>query len=279
MAEKRYSIPQGRLHIHGWRGDLMDAAAQLGTELIRTGARPRHEVDFEGARVFLKGAPLASGPATRHGLRRLVLRAHAPRISEYNNLWWLHNRLFETPVALAAGVLVRAGRPRYQFLLTVVEAAQPFEDVFPQETPSAQRAVMVELGREVARFHALHFVHRDLYPRNLLLRPAGSMRRVVFLDTWAGGPTPGRRGPAYDLACLFLEGARDFQAEHQAAFLESYFDERRRQAQPAAPQQLLRRAQSARNRLWRQLDREPGRRRGRDLPPATWDPPKVTPAS
>lgn len=266
-------LPGGELRVHGWQDATMDAAADLGTTLIDRQVRCGEFIEFQGAPAYLKAGPLGSSAARRHGLRRIFLRAHAPRIAEYNNLCWLLNRLFETPIPHAAGVLIRKGLPRYQFLLTAREHARPFAEAFA-ELPNEERPeVLAELGREVARFHSLHFVHRDLYPRNLLLRGPEQARRIVFLDAWAGGPGPGRRGPAYDLGCFFLDGARDLSPGEQAAFLSAYFAGRASQESSVSPAALLRRAARARRRLVAQLKAEPARLRGRDLPPADWTPP------
>lgn len=273
MAERQLSTPQGLLRLQASDEAFLDAAAQLAKELATSEAKPSGPVEFAGIRAYLKGGPLGPGSARRHGLRRLFLRAAPPRLAEYHNLSWLHERLFETPEPLAAGVLLRGAKPRYQFLLTrELQDAQPMEQSFPSLPAQERQAVLQELAREVARMHSLHFVHRDLYPRNLMLRPAGSNRRVIFLDAWAGGPGPGRRGPSYDMGCLFLEGCMLFTPEEQEQLLELYFDERRRQERPADRAAFLALATQARDALWQQLQRDPGRRRGRPIPPQHWSP-------
>lgn len=273
MAERRLSTPYGTLRLQASQAAYLDAAAELAQELVAGGAKPSGLLEFAGRRAYLKGGPLSPRSARRHALRRLFLRAAPPRLAEYNNLNWLHERLFETPEPLAAGVFLRMGRPRYQFLLTrELEGAQPMEECLASLPAEERRVVLLELAREVARMHSLHFVHRDLYPRNLMLLPAGSHRRVAFLDAWAGGPGPGRRGPAYDLGCLFLDGCVLFSPEEQEQFLSRYFDERRRQEQPTDRAALLASAVQARAALWQQLQREPARRRGRPLPPQAWSP-------
>jgi aminoglycoside/choline kinase family phosphotransferase len=117
---------------------------------------------------------------------------------------------------------------------------------------------------------ALRFVHHDLYPRNLLVAPADAPRRVVFLDAWAGGPAPQWRGPAYDLACFFLEGAELLTRGEQESFLDAYFAERAAQDRPVTRHALLHVARCDRAALRRQLERDPARLRGAPLPRADW---------
>ncbi|MGK0218556.1 MAG: tRNA A-37 threonylcarbamoyl transferase component Bud32 [Planctomycetota bacterium] len=273
MARRQQSTPLGTLHLQASHEQLLDAAAQLALELAQSDARPQEPIDFAGQPAFLKGAPLAPRSARRHALRRLLLRAPAPRMAEYRNLSWLSERLFEVPEPLAAGVLLRAGQPRYQFLITAqLEGARPLEECWKELASAECDAILHELAQEVARMHALHFVHRDLYPRNLMLRPAHCARRVVFLDAWAGGVGPGRRSATYDIGCLFLEGCVLFTPTQQELFLTRYFEERRVQEQAAERTSFLSSAQSARTALRKQLKQEPARRRGRPLPPQHWSP-------
>ena len=137
--------------------------------------------------------------------------------------------------------------------------------VFPDAAPELRHGWITELGREVGRLHALRFVHRDLFPRNLLVLPEDRPRRIVFLDAWAGGPGPGRRGPAYDLACLLLEGAEQWTRDEQRLFLSTYVAARTKEGRaPGAgfPARVLR----ERRGLLRRLARDPARLRGRPMP-------------
>ena len=97
-----------------------------------------------------------------------------------------------------------------------------------------------ELADEVARMHALHFVHRDLYPRNLLVRGPDRARRIVFLDAWRGGARLQLRGPAYDLGCLFLHLPEWLSVERQQRLFERYLAQRAIQGKPAEAAPLRR---------------------------------------
>jgi len=251
-----------------------EAAMMLATsEQAATGAW-----DFGGARVFVKASPLRGASARRHMLRRRLLGRHLPRVREYENLGWLRERVFQVPQPFGAAVLWRHGLPRFQALVTewvpgIVELDAALGAAGTDGTAGAagaeeRRALAAELGSEVARMHALGFVHRDLFPRNLLVLPAGPRRRIVFVDAWRAAPHASLRGPAYDLACLFLEGARLWSEEEQQVLLDAYAASRASHGR-AAPLNLLRRARRARQALVRRLERDPARLRGGPAP-APW---------
>ena len=195
MIETRKS-DVGRILVAG--ADATDRDRLAG--LLINGERHAAVQDFGEVRAYVKASGLSGSSARRHGLRRIFLRIQPPRLREYQNLNWLHARLFQVPRTIAAGVLWRVGLPRHQALVTEWLPEHPTLDDFWRFTDDEQRgAVFDELAREVARMHALRFLHRDLFARNLLVGPDTGRRRVVFLDTWAGGPDPSFRGPAYDL--------------------------------------------------------------------------------
>lgn len=249
----------------------MEAAARLGSQLARAGTTIGERREFGQERVYLKGAPLAIRPGWRHALRQCVLRLPPPRLAEYLNLSWMTERHFQCPLPLAGGALFRGGRLRYQFLITreVPNAVGMRE--FLSGSNLGRGVVLEEFARELARLHALRFVHRDLYPRNLLVIPQVTGRRVVFLDAWRGGERLQSRGTEFDLGCFFLSAVALLDDTEQAEFLETYADEREAQARPVRAGWLdaVRRARDAE---WRKLERHPHRRRGRDLPPREWNP-------
>ena len=253
----------------------MESAARLGSRLARDGRSSSEFREFGDERVYLKGSPLAPRPALRHALRQLCLRVPPPRLSEYMNLSWMTERHFHCPLPIAGGALWRAGRPRYQFLITrEVPDAIGMREFLTR--PDERRAgVLSELARELARLHALRFVHRDLYPRNLLVVPARSGRSVVFLDAWRGGERLQSRGCAHDLGCFFLTAAEWLEASEQARFFDEYAAERAAQGRPVARRWLADVAR-ARAAEWRKLERRPERRRGRELPVREWHPRSTT---
>jgi hypothetical protein len=174
-------------------------------------------------RVFHKASPLALRPALRHATRVLSGVAEVPRLQEFANLEWLRAHGFDAVRPLLAGVRRVARLPRYQFLLTeLVEDAPTLTELFERGPPEQREPALLALARDLARLHARGFVHRDLFPRNLLVRGGAGTVRCVFLDAWRGTPRPGRRPPEHDLGCLMLDGARLFSVREQALFLDAY---------------------------------------------------------
>ncbi len=182
----------------------MEAAARIALDAAHAGEKGIRRVRVADEDAVLKCSPLHGKSALRWAAKRWLWRASLPRVSEYHNMEWLTTRLFAVPLPLAAGGLFRAGIPRWQFLVTrFVADGVPLESWLPAASQAERGAVLDEIAREVARMHALRFVHHDLWPRNLLVVPPdGGRARVHFLDAWAGGPGWGWRGVGYDLRCF-----------------------------------------------------------------------------
>ncbi|MFT5049293.1 MAG: tRNA A-37 threonylcarbamoyl transferase component Bud32 [Chlamydiales bacterium] len=182
----------------------------------------REAVDFLRDRAWVKGSVLRGSGARRHGIAHMLWRRRVPRIAEYQNLTWLRDHGFGAARPLAAAVRWSGLLPCYQVLATeYVEGARPVADHLGPDSVDA-RAILTELGREVARMHSLHFVHHDLFFRNLLVLPAGGEHRVVFLDAWSGGRFRSLRGPSYDLACLYSDCGPALAPQLQVHLLEAY---------------------------------------------------------
>lgn len=251
-ADERFSA--GAWSLRGRR----ELFAELADELERhASARTkwRARLTLGGEDVFLKGSPLAGRAALRHALRRTLLGCEEPRLAEFANLDWLTRHGFRAPTPHLAGVRRAGGLTRYQFLVTGWVAA-PRLDEFWARASEPERAVAARaFGRSLARLHALGFVHRDLFARNLLVEAGPTL---VFLDAWRGGPRRGLRGPIHDLACLMLDGARLFRPAEQRLFFQTY-----RAESPQRPgSDLLRAVARARA---RQVPRE--RRRHPEIAP------------
>ncbi len=273
MSELNFRTPLGHLHVQGWRKGMMQAAAELGLEIAREREQAARALELFGERVWLKGGPLAGRARLRHGLRRVLLRRRAPRIQEYFNLSWMIERHFQCALPHAAGVFTRGGLPHYQYLLTAqIEAPRTLLEVLERSTTSEREPLLAELAREVSRLHALGFVHHDLYLRNVLVVPREGARSLWLVDAWRGGPRPQLRGPAYDLACLFLDAAALLDPDEQGRFLAAYLAGRSAQGRQADARKLFPAIARARRALYAKLVDDPGRRRGRALPPPTWDP-------
>lgn len=265
MAAHRLQTALGALTIVGERADEIAIATEIALDAARR-ARPIGAfVPFAGARAYLKAEPLRGRARARWTIKRALFRRPLPRLSEYENLRWLRARLFQAPRPLCAGVFSRAGAPWFQFLLTQevtdVCTLEEFLSDDPHETrasPSApggalRREVVAELAVEVARMHALGFIHHDLYPRNLLVARDAAHSRIHFVDAWAGGPPPQVRGAAYDLGCLTLDTPHTFRADELEAFFVRYGAERAVQDRPVDIVALVERTRTERERLGRKL--------------------------
>jgi len=244
-----------------------EEARERAWELVRAGARVGAVERFAGRPCYLKAAPLAGKAALRHGLRERVLRRPAPRLGERANLLWLRAHGFRAPRPLAAAAFRRGLRTVYQLLWTEWIAGAPtlarVLDGAAAEGREPPGDWVAPLARDVARLHALGFVHRDLYPRNLLVLRGGAEPAVAFLDAWRGGARRQLRGPSYDLACLMLDGASRLPVGLQRELFAAYFAERARRGRAADPRRTLARAARERARL--------ARRSLHAAPPAEWD--------
>lgn len=245
----------------------IEAAERDGRVLAREHATPE-------ARLWLKGDHLPGKARLRHSLRRRV-GLPAPRERELANLEWLRTRLFRVPRPLAAGVLLRGGLVRYQFLaLALLPPHRSLDDELEQTSRERRAERLDELAREVARMHALHFVHRDLHLRNVLVETghpgSGDRRRLILIDTARGGIALPRRGVDHDLGCLFLDAAGALDRQEQRRFVAFYVSERARQGSEVEPLALLEAADARRRELLARIAREPGRWRRPEPPVREW---------
>ncbi|HVS10743.1 MAG TPA: lipopolysaccharide kinase InaA family protein, partial [Planctomycetota bacterium] len=243
---------RARLVVRSASGDRLDCSAvdertaRSAAELaLSAAAEPRavsRAVQLDGMDAWLKASPLRGSASLRYSLRRMLLRLDAPREREYANLEWLRREGFQAPQPLAAGTLARGGRIVWQFLLLErLENARPLVDCLPGAAPAERAELLAELAREVARLHALRFIHHDLHLRNVLVGAApvaSDARRLWFVDAWRGGPGHGLRGPAYDLACLMLHGEGLLSPLERERWIERYLEQRRAHGRPAARARL-----------------------------------------
>ena len=165
--------PRGRLVAVGVDRQRVDDACDVA--LAETSKSAGTAID----ETWFKGSTLTGKAMWRHRARQLFLRAPLPRVNEYQNLEWLAARLFRVPRPLAAGVFARGGLPRYQFLVTErIQSTQTLREHFADAAPATRKRALATLAREAARMHSLGFIHRDLYPRNLLVGRGGVRYRA-----------------------------------------------------------------------------------------------------
>lgn len=250
--------------------ELAAAGEGLARELRpETGSlcEPRH---FAGLDAWLKSEPIAPRVARRLALRARLLGRPYPRLAEFENLLWLREHGFGAPEPLLALIGLREGRARWQLLVTrAVPQARDLRSVLEAREGSLHELLEV-LGARIAALHAAGFVHRDLHPRNLLVREAPSGPEVLFLDAWRGGARRQLRGAAYDLACLFLHLPEWLDEREQGQLFEAYVRGREAQSAPIRPRTFARRVARGRRGLIRRARTEPGRLRGLPLPDPTW---------
>lgn len=251
----------------------MRAAAARGAQGLE-----RRTVD--GRPAYLKYSRLKGSARLRYAWKA-AFGSPAPMLREFGNLGWLRAHGFDAPEPLAAGVFRRRLLPSFQFLATEAIEAPTLRTLAGSDAPGPEtdlETVLARVGVEAARLHAAGFVHRDLYPRNLLIDARGEALRIHLIDAWRGGPGPRwpGRGVVYDLACLALYAPSLWSPDGDRALFGAYFRERGRATGrtpgPAAGEIL---AAVARQRL-RLVDRL--RKRGRTeppIPPRAWSPPEL----
>ncbi len=252
MAARSQRTPLGRLRSCGEREDECARTAEIALERAASGVPSGELVDVLGVRAYFKGEPLRGWARARWTVKHRLFLASMPRVRELHNLNWLRARLFLAPRPMCAGVLSRHGAPWYQFLVTEeVKNAETLERFLMDAEcdPSLRASVIDELADEVARMHSIHFVHHDLFPRNVLIVRGAPHSRVHFIDAWAGGPAPQLRGPAYDLACLTLDPL--LSSADVDAFFDRYCAERAAQERPVDRRALVSRVARERASLQR----------------------------
>ncbi len=222
--------------------------------------------DFEGRALWLKGDHLPGKARWRHTLWRAAGRL-TPRERELERLNWLRARLFRAPEPIACGVVSSGVVLRYHFLaMHALGPNEPLSSAWTHARENERFTWIDELAAELARLHALHVVHRNLFLRNVLVDRAappasGDPRRLILIDPWrAGAPLP-RRGFDYDLGALLLDAVGVWSAEELTRFLVRYFEQREAQHAPEHRRDLLSRAAQRRIEL--------ARRTRRDIP--QWD--------
>lgn len=221
-----------RLHVEpGCASALAAAGVACAADLLAwaTGPRPhsvRRRVDADVAgtsgRFFLKAYRYGTWRRSLGLLGHGTLYGVAPAVQEMRALAWLRAHDLPAVRPIAAASVRRAGRLVAQALLTewVQDAPDLCAWAAAGDVPQG-RALAHRLGEVVGRMHALGFHHRDLHPRNVLVRPAAlaapdAPPAVWLLDCRRAGVGGLRRRRAYDLACLLDPGLLDAAAFHVA---------------------------------------------------------------
>jgi tRNA A-37 threonylcarbamoyl transferase component Bud32 len=135
---------------------------------------------------------------------------------ELNNLRYFNSLGLETPTLIAYGHQTHLGVLQQAVLVTAeVADATDLEqiarsgDLYRKGVPAAQE-ILSELASATRAMHADGFYHKDLKPRNILVRQTGDDTELFFFDCPSGHHPPRlllRRGIVRDLAHL-EEGLR-----------------------------------------------------------------------
>jgi len=270
MIARRGSDAVGAWRLMGADEVWLERAHELAGPFAARGETVGRFVVLRGETVYLKGSPLRGKAHLRHLLRSRLLRLPLPRLAEFENLEWLRANGFEAPRPLAAGALFGHFGPRWQYLLTErVEGAPTLREALDAE-PSRAQPLFEGLLTEVARLHAKGFVHRDLYPRNVLVRETEAGPRFVLLDAWRGGTRPQARGAAYDLGCLFLHAPSWLGPAETRASLDRYVKTRADLGEVIDLARLRDAVDGERRAQRQRIERKPALARGLPLPPESW---------
>lgn len=224
---------RGALELRARDELTLRASIELVERLALSGGDVDEPCSFAGVGAWLTAGELRGAGAWRWALSRGLTGRCAPHTCEYDNLSWLRERLFLAPEPLAAAVVLSAGRPRFQMLVTArVDAAATLEEHWPGCDEGRRRALVLELADVVSRMHALHFVHGALDPRRVLVRAEESGGNLWLTDCWRGGERVQRRGASDDLASLLVRAPEWLGKQMQHEFLEAYLAGRARQGKP-----------------------------------------------
>jgi tRNA A-37 threonylcarbamoyl transferase component Bud32 len=242
--------PRGRSRILAANEELSAAAADLVTRWASCSLAGSANLTFAGLRAVLRWDVLEKSAPFASAWRSMIGLGSIPRVREYTNLVWLAERLFQTPRPLAAGVSTSGSVPGFQFIVceeiegavsldAFLRASGRAEDAPP--APAPQRSgVLTELAREVARMHALRFVHGDLTTAHVLVGPASCSSRIHFSDPSRGGPRLSTRGALGDMAQL-IECVHGTLTEPEIrGLLATYVEERRAQGRAIDAARLTR---------------------------------------
>jgi hypothetical protein len=170
-----------------WNGEIWQAVRQLIAG-ERAGKHPRTvQIRIsEAQQAFLKIFSATSAAAILKDCFRRSKAGRALFIAET-----LMEAGFNAPLALGAGEERYAGALRRSFLLSlpVEGSALPeflrdrFDACAPAFRLRRKRAMLLELAREIRRFHDRGFVHGDLVPSNIFVALDGqALARFCFMD-------------------------------------------------------------------------------------------------
>ncbi|MFM8387067.1 MAG: lipopolysaccharide kinase InaA family protein [Planctomycetia bacterium] len=186
-------------------------------------------------RFHLKRYAYPSWSRSRGLLGRGTLLGSAPCLQEFRALAQMREQQVPAVRPVVAASRSVGGRLSAHALLTehvpgtrdlqqrLLDPADPL-----RTDRRLRRKVAMLLGHVLHRLHAFGLVHRDLYPRNILLRvdEAGVHEpRLWLCDCRRAGPPSWRRGAWHDLATLDADWRGRMPRSDRLATLEAYLEE------------------------------------------------------
>jgi hypothetical protein len=247
---------RGTLRIAAATPEWIEPAIELALDAASRPFCIGEFVTFLGRRAYFKKRRIHGRARVELAWRTLAPFARMPREREYARLTWLAERSFQVPQPLAAGVLARHGLPRFQFLLCAEIAPAVTLDEFlrhgwtravgvnpwaaapavPTErsSPSTRAIVATEIARELARMHALHFVHGAATPDHVLVGRETEAWRVHFLAPRPAHAIVRTLTAALDVAPV----ASALDAAERGGFVATYVEERAAQGRPVDARRL-----------------------------------------
>jgi tRNA A-37 threonylcarbamoyl transferase component Bud32 len=208
-----------RVHLDPRLAPALNAAGLASApRLFRLGGDPESprwvgvvDLPVEGTvgRFHVKRYRYDSWGKSKGLLGRGTVWGTAPEVAEFKALQWLRENGVSAVKPVAAASETRGLRLVAHALVTehvpgAIDLARRLETPGDpvREDRALRRRVAELLGRLLHRMHSEGFVHRDCFPRNVLVKVEEGDARLWVCDCRRGGPPSWRRGAGHDLAAL-----------------------------------------------------------------------------
>ena len=255
---------QALLQAHGLdtvRGAYENSA---GRAIASSGTTEVREVELKGANsaqprvVFIKCYRFPSFASRWSGALRGTLLGRSKVRRELDNLAWLRAHGFDAPLPVAWGEERSGGWLTRSFLISAgipqpVALSKFIRDTLPSRPAATRRELIERLATLTRRLHEQHFVHHDLFWRNIILT-GESLERFALIDAhkgrvWRAGAE--QRSRAADLAALDAPAPWFFRRTERLRFFLRYRGQARLTPEDKALlRATLRLAEPMRERQW-----------------------------
>jgi hypothetical protein len=253
LAALERRTARGILRVVAADSDLLEPAAEIALELGEHPGAQHAAIELAGRSARWRKSSFRGASRFGAACRSLFPSLWMRCLREQANLVWLRERLFQAPSPLAAGFMTRAGLPCFEFSLIEAIADAETLDAFLRGVPfssdgaegrapsvgAQERArVLTELARELARMHALRFVHGELSPDRVIVGPRSDLARVYWPPSANGGPRLSTRGTVSEAASFTARCSAIASEPELRAFTAAYIDERMAQGRPVDARRL-----------------------------------------